>query len=93
MKSKLLDQVRDVIRKKHLSIRTEQAYVQRIVRYIGFSGTIHPKNLSENHISRFFSYLVTDLKVSSSTQNQALNAIIFLYSQLLRIDLERLRQV
>ena len=87
MKSRLLDQVRGVIRKRHLSIRTEHAYLQWIVRYIKFSGTVHPRDLSARDVSQFLSHLATDLQVSSSTQNQALNAIVFLYKQVLRIDL------
>lgn len=84
---KLLDQVRDMIRKRHYSIRTEQAYVQWIRRFIIFHGKKHPKDMGEKDISQYISYLATDKKVSSSTQNQALNAIVFLYKQVLKMDL------
>ena len=84
---KLLDQVRDVIRKKHYSIRTEQAYVNWIRQYILFHKKCHPKDMGEKEISQYISHLATDRNVASSTQNQALNAIVFLYKHVLKIDL------
>jgi len=72
---KLLDQVRNVIRKKHYSIRTEQAYVNWIRQYILFYKKRHPKDIGGKEISQYISHLTTDQKVASSTQNQALNAI------------------
>jgi integron integrase len=85
---RLLDQVRDVIRKKHYSIRTEQAYVQWIKRFIIFHNKRHPKDMGEKELSQFISHLATNERVASSTQNQALNAIVFLYKQVLRIQLD-----
>jgi integron integrase len=84
---KLLDQVRDVIRKKHYSIRTEQAYVDWAKRYILFHKRHHPKDMGEKEIAQFISHLATDRRVASSTQNQALNAIVFLYKHVLNIEL------
>jgi integron integrase len=84
---KLLDQVIDVIRKKHYSIRTEQAYVDWIKRFIFFHGKRHPKDMGEKEISQYISHLAKVRNVAASTQNQALNAIVFLYRQVLRIDL------
>ena len=84
---KLLDQVRDVIRKRHYSIRTEEAYVQWIKRFILFHGKRHPKDMGEKEIAAYVSYLASHGKVASSTQNQALNAIIFLYKQVLKIEI------
>ncbi|MGR3301881.1 MAG: integron integrase [Candidatus Scalindua sp.] len=84
---KLLDQVRDVIRKKHYSIRTEQAYVDWARRYILFHKKHHPKDMGEKEIAQFISHLATDRKVAASTQNQALNAIVFLYKRVLNIEL------
>ena len=84
---KLLDQVADVIRKKHYSIRTEQAYREWIKRFIFFHGKRHPKDMGEKEISQYISHLATVRNVAASTQNQALNAIVFLYRQVLRIDL------
>ena len=76
---KLLDQVRHVIRKKHYSIRTEQAYTDWIKRFILFHGKKHPKDMGEQEISQYISYLAVKKNVAASTQNQALNAIVFLY--------------
>ena len=84
---KLLDQVRDKIRRKHYSIRTEQAYVEWIRRFILFHGKRHPKDMGEREISQYLSHLASDLKVASSTQNQALCALVFLYKQVLGIEL------
>ena len=83
---KLLDQVRDVIRKKHYSLRTEQAYVDWIKRYIFFHNKRHPKEMAAPEIAQFISFLATERKVAASTQNQAFNALIFLYKQVLGID-------
>ncbi len=82
-KPKLLDEVRRVIRLKHYSIRTEQSYCDWIKRFILFSGKRHPRELGEAEVTAFLSHLATDLKVASSTQNQALSAILFLYTQVL----------
>src|SRR3989304_1408702 len=84
---KLLEQGRDVIRKKHYSIRTEQAAVGWIRRFIMFHKEQHPKDMGEKEISQFISHLATDKNVAASTQNQALNAIVFLYKQVLNVDL------
>ena len=83
MKIKLLDQVRETARLKHLSLRTEEAYVQWIKRFVLFHKKRHPMALGENEVREFLTYLVQSKYVSSSTQNQALNAIIFLYKQVL----------
>ncbi len=84
---KLLDQVRDAIRKKHYSIRTEQAYVDWAKRFILFHKKHRPKDLGEKEISQFITHLAADRRVASSTQNQALNAIVFLYKRVLNIEL------
>jgi len=83
----LLDQVRNEIRKKHYSIRTEDAYCGWIKQFILFHDKKHPKDIGEKEISEFISYLAVKRNVASSTQNQALNAIVFLYKQVLKIDL------
>jgi len=62
---KLLDQLRDAIRKKHYSIRTEEAYVNWIKRYIFFHGKRHPEDIGEQEIAKFISYMATDSKVAS----------------------------
>ncbi len=84
---KLLDQVRDVIRKKHYSIRTEKAYMDWTKRYVLFHKKRHPKDMGEKEISQFISHLAADRRVASSAQNQALNAIVFLYKRVLNIEL------
>jgi integron integrase len=84
---RLLDQVREVIRKKHYSIRTEQAYLQWIRRFIFYHNKRHPKHMGEKEISQYISHLATHGKVAASTQNQALNALVFLYKHVLQIEL------
>ena len=81
---RLLDDVRDVIRIKHYSIRTEQAYLQWIRRYILFHGKRHPSELGADHLSAFLSDLAVRGRVAAATQNQALNALLFLYRQVLK---------
>ncbi|TAJ26913.1 MAG: integron integrase, partial [Nitrospirae bacterium] len=81
---KLLDQVRRAIRTRHLSPHTEQAYIGWIKRFIFFHGKRHPIEMGEAEIGRFLSSLATDARVSASTQNQAFNALLFLYQQVLR---------
>ena len=83
-KPKLLDQVRDVIRRKHFSIRTEQIYVDWIKRYIFFHGKRHPSKMAEAEITAFLTHLARAGKVAASTQNQALSALLFLYREVLR---------
>ena len=84
---KLLHQVRDRLRLKHYSIRTERSYTGWIRRYILFHDKKHPKDMGEREIENFLTYLAVDQKVAQSTQNQALNAIIFLYREVLGIEL------
>ncbi len=85
---KILESVRESIRLKHYSIRTEEAYVNWIKRYILFHNKTHPAELSEIHIREFLSHLAIKQKVSASTQNQAFNAIIYLYKNVLKIELD-----
>ena len=85
-KPKLLDQLREIIRLKHYSIRTEQSYVDWAKRYILFHEKKHPKEMGAKEIAAFLTHLAVDKNVSASTQNQALNALIFLYKELLRIS-------
>ena len=84
---KLLDRVRHKIRLKHYSIRTEQAYVSWIKRYLYFHNMKHPNEMGEKEIEEFLTDLATRGKVSASTQNQAFNALLFLYRQVLKTDL------
>ena len=82
-KRKLLDQVREVIRLKHYSIRTEQTYVDWIKRYIFFHGKRHPREMGAAQIESFLTDLAVRRGVAASTQNQALNALVFLYREVL----------
>ena len=86
-KPKLINQVREVIRRKHYSIRTEQTYVDWIRRYIYFHDKQHPRHLTEQHINAFLTHLAVNRKVAASTQNQALCALVFLYREVLKKDL------
>ncbi|MDP2975726.1 MAG: integron integrase, partial [Anaerolineales bacterium] len=84
---KLLDVVRDVLRTKHYSYRTEQTYVDWIKRYIFFHQKRHPKDMGAEEIQAFITHLATDRKVAASTQNQALSAILFLYRIVLQKEI------
>jgi len=86
-KPKLLDQVRSAIRTRHYSIRTEEAYINWIKRFILFHNKRHPNEMGEREINQFLSYLAEKKNVSASTQNQALCAIIFLYKHVLKKDI------
>lgn len=82
-KPKLLDQVRQAIRIRHYSPRTEETYVHWIKRFIFFHNKRHPAEMAEAEIAQFLSSLATDSHVSAATQNQALNALLFLYHEVL----------
>jgi integron integrase len=92
-KPKLLDQVRDVIRRKHYSFRTEQIYLDWIRRFILFHGKKHPREMAEAEITEFLTFLAREGKVAASTQNQALSALLFLYKEVLRQEIGWLDQV
>src|SRR5918992_3865393 len=86
---KLMDQVREVLRYYHYAYRTEQTYSQWILRYIRhFGGKTHPSRLGAKDVERFLSHLATEGQVSASTQRQALNALVFLYRDVLHKPLE-----
>lgn len=84
---KLLDQVRETIRTKHYSYRTEQTYVDWIKRFIIFHNKRHPKEMGADEIQAYITYLANERKVASSTQNQALSAIVFLYKYVLQKEI------
>ena len=83
---RLLDQVRSAIRVRHYSLRTEKSYVHWIRRFILFHGKRHPRELGAPEISGFLNHLAVEGEVASSTQNQALNALVFLYRWVLGRD-------
>ena len=85
-KPKLLEQVRISLRTLHYSAKTEEAYIKWIKEFIVYSNKQHPEKLNSTHVSKFLSYLAVDRRVSASTQNQALCAIVFLYKKVLGKD-------
>lgn len=89
----LLDQVHAAIRVRHYSIRTEEADVQVIRRFILYHGKRHPKEMGVEEIRQYLSHLATDKNVAASTQNVALAALLFLYREVLQIDLPRVEGV
>lgn len=92
-KPRLLDQVREAIRLRHYSYRTEQQYVAWIRRYILFHGRRHPSELGGDHVEAFLSHLAISRHVASATQAQALAALLFLYRHVLDVELPWLDSV
>ncbi len=88
MGKKLLDIMRDKIRFKHYSIKTEQSYIGWAKRYILFHNKRHPRDMGKLEIEQFLTHLATKLNVIPTTQNQAFNALLFLYEQVLNISLK-----
>ncbi|MBA3834161.1 MAG: integron integrase [Chthoniobacterales bacterium] len=86
-KPRLFDQVREVMRFKHYSIRTEEAYLGWIRRFILFHGKRHPETLGTEEVRAFLTALAVKGKVAAPTQNQALSALLFLYGQVLRKEI------
>lgn len=84
---RLLDRVRDRLRVKHYSYRTEQSYVHWIKRFILFHGKRHPADMGAAEVEAFLSHLATDREVAAGTQNQAKHAVLFLYKEVLGVDL------
>ena len=86
---RLLDQVRQVLRVRHYALRTEECYVKWTTRFIRFHQLRHPRDMGAAEVEQFLTHLAVDGHISASTQNQALNALVFLYQQVLEIDLGR----
>ena len=87
---KLLDRARAAMRVRHFSLRTEEAYIGWIRRFIRFHGLRHPADMGAPEVGAFLTHLAVKGRVSASTQNQALNALLFLYREVLERDLEEL---
>src|SRR5256886_13503127 len=81
------------MRTRHLSLRTEQAYLQWLRRYIAFHGRKHPRELGAPEVEQFLTFLAVRRKGSAATQNQALQALLFLYRHVLEIELPWLANV
>ena len=90
---KLLDQVREAMRFKHYAYRTEETYVQWIRRYILFHDKRHPKDMGRPEIEAFLTDLAVNQQVAASTQNQALSAVLFLYHQILGLEIAGINAV
>jgi integron integrase len=87
-KGRLLDQVRETIRRKHYSLRTEATYIDWIKRYIFFHQKRHPEEMGAPEMEQFLNYLAVKRQVAASTQNQALSALVFLYREVLHKEFE-----
>ena len=92
-KPKLLDQLRDALRSRHYSRRTEQAYCHWVKRFIYFHNVRHPMDMAEAEINAFLTHLAVKESVSASTQNQALSALLFLYRHAIRREIGDLGEV
>src|SRR6202048_3528235 len=90
---KLLERVRTAVCMKHYSRRTEQAYVHWIRRFIVFHHKKHPSTMGASEIGAFLSWLAVQRRVSASTQNQALSAVLFLYRDVLGMEVGAIGQV
>jgi integrase len=90
---KLLDHVRDVLRVNHYSVRTEEAYVGWIRRYILYHNKKHPREMGALEVELYLTHLAVGEKVSTNTQKQALNALVFLYHRVLHKPLGQFRDI
>ena len=91
--TRLLDQLRERLRYAHYSLRTEQAYVYWVRYFIRFHKLRHPNEMGKSEIEAFLTYIAVDRKVSASTHRQALAAILYLYKQVLCIELPWMDQI
>ncbi len=92
-KSALLEHARQICRLKHFSLKTEKAYLTWIRRFILFNKKRHPKEMGEEQISKYLTFLADKANVSASTQNQAFSAILFLYRDVLEINLSKIDHI
>jgi site-specific recombinase XerD len=89
----LFEVARERMRTRHLALRTEQAYLQWMRRYVKFHNRRHPRDMGPAEVEAFLTHLAADAKVGASTQNQALQALLFLYRQVLGMELPWLDNV
>ncbi|RZV36672.1 MAG: integron integrase [Chromatiales bacterium] len=87
MAKKLVEAISEVCRTEHYAYRTEETYLKWIKRFIAFHGNKHPREMGADEVQNFLTHLAVERKVSASSQNQALSAILFLYKKVLGIDL------
>lgn len=90
---RLLDQVRQCVRVRHYSLRTEQAYVDWVRRFVIFHGKRHPREMGAVELEAFLTHIAVERRVSASTQNQAKSALLFLYREVLKQELPWLQGV
>ncbi len=83
----LIPRVREALRARHYSLKTEKAYVHWMLRFIRFHGKRHPREMGASEVTAFLNHLANDERVSASTQNQALSALLFLYRHVLEVEL------
>jgi integron integrase len=88
--SQLLDQIRGVMRTRHYSLQTEKTYIYWIKKYIFFHQVRHPKEMGAGEVSAFLTHLAVEGNVSGQTQNQAMFALLFLYKEILGVELDYL---
>ena len=93
LKPRLLDQVRDCLRRRHYSLRTEKSYIGWIRRFVHFHGLRHPLEMGPEEVTAFLTHLARQDRVAASTQNQALAALLFLYRHVLGAPLPWLDEV
>ena len=86
MSSPFIQSIRDHLRARHYSKRTEKTYIYWILNYIRFHNRVHPNNLTTDHIIQYLEYLALKQKVTPSTQKTALNALMYLYKRVLGWD-------
>ena len=92
-KPKLLDLVKDNLRVRHYSRKTEESYVSWIKRFIFFNSKKNPNEMGKEEIQKFLNYLAVEKQVSSSTQNQALQAILYLYKNIIKKEIGWLEEI
>ena len=92
-KTKLLDQVRIELRTRHYAKSTEESYISWIRQFIIYNNKIHPEKLGKEEIEKFLSYLAVKRHVSASTQNQALQGILFLYKNIIKKDIDWINKI
>ena len=92
-KPRLLTQLREAIRTRHYALSTEKVYVHWVRTFIRFHGIRHPIEMGAREVEAFLTYLAVERKVSASTHNQALSALLFLYREVLHVDLPWLNEI
>ena len=90
---KLLDQLREQIRYRHYSLRTEEAYVYWVRAYVRWAGMKHPKSLGGRDVEAFLAHLASERQLSASTHRQALSALLFLYKEVIGVDLPWMKEI